>query len=141
METYFASPQKADPFEIEQMADRVINDRILSSILEIVDGCLAVLNEHRQILALNKNILDMLGIDDAEKALGLRPGEALHCVHANKHPGGCGTTEFCSSCGAAIAIVTSLSKIRRSKGPVPLTSTVPTAQKTFISASGRSQCF
>jgi hypothetical protein len=110
METYFASPQKADPFEIEQMADRVINDRILSSILEIVDGCLAVLNEHRQILALNKNILDMLGIDDAEKALGLRPGEALHCVHANKHPGGCGTTEFCSSCGAAIAIVTSLSK-------------------------------
>ncbi len=110
METYFASPQKADPFEIQQMIDMVTEDRVLNSLLQIVDGCLAVLNEHRQILALNKNLLNELGIDDAENALGLRPGEALRCIHAEQEPHGCGTTEHCATCGAAIAIVTSLSK-------------------------------
>jgi hypothetical protein len=40
--------------------------------------------------------------------LGLRPGEALQCIHANDEPAGCGTTQFCSTCGAAIAIVSSL---------------------------------
>ncbi len=50
----------------------------------------------------------MLGIDDLAKALGLRPGEALQCIHADDEPSGCGTTKFCSTCGAAIAIVSSL---------------------------------
>jgi hypothetical protein len=69
---------------------------------------LAILNEHRQIVALNDSFLKMLGIDDPSECLGLRPGEALQCIHANEEPDGCGTTRFCSSCGAAIAIVSSL---------------------------------
>jgi signal transduction histidine kinase len=35
-------------------------------------------------------------------------GEAINCVYADTAPGGCGTTEYCSSCGAAIAMVTAL---------------------------------
>ncbi len=71
-------------------------------------GLLAVLNEHRQILAVNSSLLTMIGIEDARSILGLRPGEAVGCVHAHDMPGGCGTSQFCSSCGAAIAIVSSI---------------------------------
>lgn len=50
----------------------------------------------------------MPGIQSPVETLGLRPGEALHCIHAHEEPAGCGTTKFCSTCGAAIAIVASL---------------------------------
>jgi len=49
-----------------------------------------------------------LGIGDSAKALGLRPGEVLECIHAHDDPAGCGTTMFCPTCGAAVAIVSSL---------------------------------
>jgi len=112
MDTYFASPQRADPQELTRQIETVHSSAILNSLLTIVDGLLAVLNEHRQIIALNENLLSMLGIDDAKTALGLRPGEAIRCIHAHEMPGGCGTSEYCSTCGAAIAIVTSLSHDR-----------------------------
>ncbi|MGD8414962.1 MAG: HAMP domain-containing sensor histidine kinase, partial [Candidatus Latescibacterota bacterium] len=47
-----------------------------------------------------------------DSVLGLRPGEAIHCTHSDEPPAGCGTTRLCSSCGAAVAIVTSLSTDR-----------------------------
>jgi signal transduction histidine kinase len=86
----------------------VSKNPVIDGLMNVVSGFLAVLNKHRQILALNETLLDMIGIGDAEKVLGLRPGEAVRCIHAQEMPGGCGTTEFCSTCGAAIAIVTSL---------------------------------
>jgi signal transduction histidine kinase len=69
---------------------------------------LAVLNEQRQVLAVNDAFLKMLGINDPGAVLGLRPGEVVKCVHAFELPGGCGTSRFCSTCGAAISIVASL---------------------------------
>ena len=70
------------------------------------------MNEHRQIVALNDTFLKMLGISDAEEKLGLRPGEAVDCIHAHEMDGGCGTSKYCSSCGAAIAIVTCIDEDR-----------------------------
>lgn len=46
METHFATPQKADPQQLVQMVNSVNKNLILNSLLQIVDGCLAVLNEH-----------------------------------------------------------------------------------------------
>jgi signal transduction histidine kinase len=108
METYFASAERVREDELQQEIESVSQNPVIDGLMNVVSGLLAVLNEQRQILALNETLLEMLGIDDAGKVLGLRPGEALQCVHADEPPNGCGTTEFCSSCGAAIAIVTSL---------------------------------
>jgi signal transduction histidine kinase len=47
----------------------------------------------------------MLGLGDVRAIIGLRPGEILHCIHAFEDLGGCGTTEFCSQCGAVKAIL------------------------------------
>ncbi len=101
MKTYFASPERADEQELTAAV-------AFASRNPVISGLLAVLDEHRQIVALNDEFLKMLGIVDPASVLGLRPGEALRCIHAHEEPGGCGTSKFCSSCGAAIAIVSSL---------------------------------
>lgn len=108
LKTYFASPERASRQEVQAEIEIVSNNPVISSLLSSVSGLLAILNEHRQIVSLNTAFLEMLGIDDPGKILGLRPGEAIDCVHAHDTPGGCGTTRYCTTCGAAIAIVASL---------------------------------
>ncbi len=109
-DTYFASPVKKNGGDLQKEIRIVEENPILSGLLHSVSGILAILNEQRQIIALNDSLLDMLGIDNPSQVLGLRPGEAIHCIHAKDEPAGCGTTKFCSSCGAAIAIVSSFSE-------------------------------
>ena len=108
MNTYFAPPEKADKKELATEIEIVSKNPLVTELLHSVGGLLAILDEHRQIVALNDSLLKMMGMDDPEQALGLRQGEALQCVHAQDGPAGCGTTKFCSSCGAAIAMVSSL---------------------------------
>lgn len=108
METYFAPAARASDKELATEIEIVSRNPLISGLLHSISGLLAVLDEHRQIIALNDSFLQMLGVADPAKALGLRPGEALQCIHAHDEPAGCGTTKFCSTCGAAIAIVSSL---------------------------------
>ncbi len=109
METHFASAERSVDQTLEAEIIQASTNALISSLMNIVSGLLLVLNKRRQIVAINETFLQMLGIDDPEKVLGVRPGEAIECIHANLEPGGCGTSEYCSSCGAAIAIVSCLS--------------------------------
>ncbi|MEW6077722.1 MAG: ATP-binding protein [Thermodesulfobacteriota bacterium] len=110
MKTYFAAPEKTSGKNLAAEIEIVSHDPVVSGLLHTVSGLLAVLDDHRQIIALNDSFLRLLGINDPGEALGLRPGEAVRCVHAHDEPSGCGTTPFCSTCGAAIAIVSSLER-------------------------------
>jgi signal transduction histidine kinase len=110
MHSYFASPERTDQKTLAAEINFAGRNPVISGLLSSVGGLLAVLDEHRQIVALNDGFLQMLDIEDPASILGLRPGEALGCVHAHEEPGGCGTSKFCSSCGAAIAIVSSLTQ-------------------------------
>jgi hypothetical protein len=110
IKTHYASPQRADEHELKQEIEIISKNAVINGLLHIVSGLLAVLNKHRQIIALNDTLLELLEIGDSKKIFGLRPGEAIKCIHANKCDGGCGTSLFCCTCGAAIAIVTSLTK-------------------------------
>lgn len=106
--TYFAESERSDEQTIRRKIEQVNNDPVVSGLLQLVSGLLAVLDDKRQIISLNDSFCTMLGIKSPGEALGLRQGEVLHCIHAHEEPGGCGTTKFCSTCGAAIAIVSSL---------------------------------
>ena len=108
MNTYFAPAERATDSKLEAEIKIVSVNPFITGLLHSVNGLLAILDEHRQIVAINDSFLKMLGIDDPADALGLRPGEALKCIHSNDDPAGCGTTKYCSTCGAAIAIVASL---------------------------------
>mgnify|MGYP002640466989 CR=1 FL=1 len=110
MESYFASSERASVSTLRDQFEIIDQNAIIDGLLETVGGMLAVLNKHRQIISLNDSFLNLVGVQESSQALGLRPGEALSCVHSDGEPAGCGTTKYCSTCGAAIAIVSSLKK-------------------------------
>jgi len=110
MKTYFASPERKDNEELNDDLKFANNNEVISGLLSILSGLLAILNENRQILAVNHKLLELLGGNDLSEILGLRPGEALKCINAQRMPGGCGTSEYCVTCGAVIAIVTCMAE-------------------------------
>ncbi|MBN1523159.1 MAG: HAMP domain-containing histidine kinase [Spirochaetales bacterium] len=108
MNTYFAPAERADKNRLAIDIETASENPVINEILAVASGMIAVLNECRQIISINSTLLKMMGIDDPAAALGLRPGEFLHCIHAHQTEGGCGTSSYCRTCGAAIAIVSSL---------------------------------
>jgi PAS domain-containing protein len=88
-DTYFAPAKRTNSSKLAKEVKIVADSPFVSGLLESISGVFAVLNEHRQIIAVNNALLEMLGIDDPAISLGLRPGEALNCVHAFREPGGC----------------------------------------------------
>jgi hypothetical protein len=81
---------------------------VIDGLMQSDAGLLAVIDEQRQVLAVNNALFKMSGCQKPEDVLGFRPGELIQCVHAYEEPAGCGTTPYCSTCGAVIAVVASL---------------------------------
>lgn len=106
--TYFASPERASDQELEVEIEFINHSPVLDGLLHSISGLLAILNEQRQIVAINDSFMKMLGIEDPEESLGLRLGEAVECIHSHDEGGGCGTSKYCPTCGAAIAIVSAI---------------------------------
>ena len=103
--TYFAPPERLPLDEVKKQVKSVINDPIVNIILESVDSYVLILNEQRQVLAANPEVLAALHVDDPFCLIGLRPGEAFHCAYFSEGPGGCGTAKQCRTCGAVISIM------------------------------------
>ena len=130
MPSHYASPQRTGQAQLNQEIALVQQSEVLSGLLTMVGGLLAVLDENRQILAVNDAFLALLGLENPEALLGLRPGEALRCVHAHEEEAGCGTARACASCGAAIAIVSSLGLDEPWSGPVLCATSTRVAPRT-----------
>lgn len=107
MKTFFASPKRSNAEELHRQIQSITHSSLVDAVLQLVGGLIAVLNRNRQILAVNHCLLELLGVKDPEAVLGLRPGEAMGCTYAHKMEAGCGTSSYCMSCGAAVAIVSS----------------------------------
>ncbi|WDP92995.1 MAG: HAMP domain-containing histidine kinase [Desulfobacter sp.] len=108
MDTYFAPARRTDRRKIRNQIKDISKSPVMNAVLEVSSGILVVLNQDRQIVALNHVFLEELGLPDIEDVLGLRLGESLRCIHAFKEPSGCGTTEHCETCGAAIAMMSAI---------------------------------
>lgn len=106
--TFFLPAERASPELLEEQIVFVAHSPIVEAMLRTWAGAVAVLNEQRQVVAMNAAYLTAIGVDDPHRSLGLRPGEAFCCVHAATAPGGCGTGHACASCGAALSISSSL---------------------------------
>ena len=90
--TYFASAGRSSYSELNQQLQRNLDDPCVKVVLESVSGFLMILNEQRQIITANQELLDALAFHDQECMVGLRPGEALNCIHFSEGPNGCGTS-------------------------------------------------
>jgi signal transduction histidine kinase len=100
-ETQYLPASRARQDEIEAQRS-VISGLPASVVLEPMPMPVYVLNKQRQIVWLNKKAREAVITKDA---VGLRPGEALGCVHSHSAPGGCGTSALCAYCAVPSAIV------------------------------------
>ena len=94
--------------ELESQRQLFSDKNLFTELLDSTPTCLIVLNEYRQIVYVNKAFKDLLKNKDVELAYGKRPGEVLNCEHAFITPDGCGTSDFCDTCGALKVILSSL---------------------------------
>lgn len=106
--TYFVPAERVSEQQLFSQISTVSKNPVISGLLESVGGLLAILNDKRQTLAINDTFLNTIGINDPAESFGLRIGEILKCIHSSDKPAGCGTTKYCSTCGAAIAMMSSL---------------------------------
>jgi hypothetical protein len=103
--TFFAPARRASDDEVHAAAVALEANPLTAALMQISGRIVAILNPERQVLSVKEGLLKFLGVTEVNALVGLRPGEALRCVHSKDHPGGCGTGRVCSDCGAAIAIV------------------------------------
>ena len=97
--TYFDSPVRSTIQEIDSRSKRLSKNPIIAQMLESFPDLVVILDCNRQIVAFNKRA-EKLFLNENMQIIGQRLGEALRCIHAFEMPGGCGTSTFCSECGA-----------------------------------------
>ncbi len=105
--TEFAPSARSSRADIRRQSDLFREPRLLEELTNAVADMLLILNSNRQIVHANRYVCDVFNVANEDIWLGLRPGEAMHCIHAFETEGGCGTTKFCRTCGSAKAILAS----------------------------------
>ena len=106
--TKFAPAERLASDEIEAQSVQFQHMPLSVWALDAVPDIFLIVNAQRQIVFANQALARYLNLESRECVNGMRPGEALRCVHAQETEGGCGTTEFCATCGAVRAILSSL---------------------------------
>jgi nitrogen-specific signal transduction histidine kinase len=104
--TQYLPAERAPDEEVRRQHQAIASLPLVGGFLDAMPNMVLMLNEHRQIVYANTIAVATLGIG-LEGLLGKRPGEAVGCTHSREESG-CGTTEFCATCGAAISIASSL---------------------------------
>lgn len=94
-DSFFAPGPRDDLEVLELEAASVAAARIGQNVLDAIPDLAMVLNDKRQIVAANEASLGALSMASVAEAMGKRPGEAVHCVHATQGPQGCGTSIAC----------------------------------------------
>lgn len=105
LHTDFAPAERAPRATVQEQAAYFKSKELLESLLSAMPDGVLILNSYRQIVYANSKFLELFRFSDLEQIVGLRPGEALNCIYAFKSEGGCGTTLFCSTCGAVKAVL------------------------------------
>lgn len=122
METCFAPAPKMKRNEFRNQVAIINHSPLMRVLLKVSSGLLVVLNDNCQIVGFNHTFFESLGISEAEQALGLRLGESLKCMHAESGPGGCGTSEHCTTCGIVTSLMTAIQENRSGQYNCALTS-------------------
>jgi len=104
----FTSAKRFAPDDLQRQVDLLRCNDTLQIVANAMPYIVLVLNAARQTVFANQKLAAALGLESPAAAFGQRPGELFACVHANETNGGCGTTEFCRTCGAMKAMVNGL---------------------------------
>lgn len=106
--TYFAAPERDGGETLRRQAQLFSSERVMKTVTDTISDPLLILNSRRQLIYANSAALTIAGAESQDEVLGLRPGELLRCEHAQEMRAGCGTSEFCATCGAVQVILSGL---------------------------------
>jgi hypothetical protein len=84
----------------------------------LLDACpygTMLLDQDRRLVFANRAFAELCGFPDSADMLGMRPGEALQCLHSTESPDGCGASDFCTECGGLASMQSALKGIRQSR--------------------------
>jgi signal transduction histidine kinase len=90
-------------------------------VIDAISNIAMIIDKNRQIVFINKKLTSLLGEKNLESVLGLRPGELLNCKHSINEYGGCGTSDACRYCGAALSIKQSIDEAIQSENECRIT--------------------
>jgi len=107
MDTKFAKAERSSREEILRQKEGIEGSDFLTSVLAQTPFMFLILNADRQVVFSNHLMLKNLGYSDLDDVIGFRPGEVFRCIHSDKEPGGCGTSESCRYCGAILTVLES----------------------------------
>ncbi len=93
-----------------------MNTSLLSMSLNLTGTSIMILNETRQLVYANNNLLKLLNVAEIQLILGKRPGELVSCKYADADPNGCGASEVCKSCSALNIMLSALTHNIESAG-------------------------
>ena len=105
--TEFAPAGRASAEVIARQSAYFSSSPVFVQFMDYIPDPVLVVNSERQIVYANKSALALGRESGNQEALGLRPGELFGCHHGTEAENGCGTTRFCSCCGAVKAILES----------------------------------
>jgi len=105
--TKFAPAEKSLQEIVERQHNTFAKNTILVNLINSLSQMVVVLNRNRQIVYFNNEFLNLLNLNAPKQVIGRRMGEAVNCLHSRLERGGCGTSEFCRTCGGINSILES----------------------------------
>lgn len=103
--SFYAPAERAAPEVVQQARQTLLLDPLVTTMLEAMPCFTLLLNQQRQILAVNSQLAAALSLTDLEQVIGKRPGEAVQCIFSADENAGCGTSRHCIGCGAVRSVL------------------------------------
>ncbi len=113
--TEYAPAERESIKVVELQTNTIRQNLLLTKIINAVSEMLVVLNDKRQIIFSNEEFAKAIGLPSTKSFIGKRVGEAVNCKNAFMSEGGCGTTEFCRTCGTVNATLEAKNKLNSEK--------------------------
>ena len=107
---HFDLARRYPPHQLAAQLHVVQSVALLPEVFDAVPDLIMLLNDCRQIVFANSALRTLAQIDSSAELGGRRPGELFGCVHSDEEPGGCGTAEPCTTCGALRSVLNSQRK-------------------------------
>ncbi len=105
--TKYASAFRYDDKQIAEHRKILLDIPYIKELIDSVPDIFCILNSARQLVLANRAFYHFVG-DTSELNTGKRLGETMACEYWDKEVGGCGTTEFCKTCGNVQATLSAI---------------------------------